>query len=329
MVIPTRNEESIIRKRLVNIEAMSYPPEKLEVIFVDSSSDETSALIAEFARDHPYIKLVKQTRPGFNSALNLGYGLAKGEIVVKSDCDAFPEQGALRELVSNFADKSVGVVSGIHVITDSSKTEKQFRGIQTRILLFQSYLHSTFIAHGAFSGYLSKIIPKLPEEVTADDSIVVMEAVKRGLRAIIDHRVKVQEFYPEDFALRREMKDRRAAGVVRVMFQNLEVLLNPKFGMFGLVCFPVSFLVLVVGPLLATALAILILIYGILCEPLALVLILVPVLLYLVSFVNDDRVTTLTKTVFDFYFSSIAGIAGAAKRRPTWKRSEGQRGQPC
>ena len=116
LVIPTRNEEGIIKRRLENIVSMSYPWDKLEVLFIDGSNDSTPQIINEFANNYPFIRLETQKKSGFNNALNQGYNSARGEIVVKSDCDALPEKDALKNLIGNFADQRIGVVGGRHTV---------------------------------------------------------------------------------------------------------------------------------------------------------------------------------------------------------------------
>jgi len=153
IVIPTRNEEMIIEERLKNIIDMDYPHQMLEVIFVDDSDDRTPDIIKTYNVKYPYIKLLKQEKLGFNNALNQGYSAATGDIVIKSDCDAFPLSDALRRIVANFADNKIGAVSGICYLDSSDKRmEKLFRDIQTRVKQAEAYFHSALIFLGGFGG---------------------------------------------------------------------------------------------------------------------------------------------------------------------------------
>ena len=48
MIIPVYNESKIIEKKIENIRALSYPKDKLEVLFIDgNSSDDTPRLIQQ------------------------------------------------------------------------------------------------------------------------------------------------------------------------------------------------------------------------------------------------------------------------------------------
>ena len=42
ILVPTHNEEDNIKKKLMNIAAVSYPKEKIEIIVVDDASEDTT-----------------------------------------------------------------------------------------------------------------------------------------------------------------------------------------------------------------------------------------------------------------------------------------------
>lgn len=64
MIIPVYNEQTIIAKKLDNIEEMNYPNDKIDVIFVDgNSTDNTKKIISEKSKDSvKTIKLIEQKK---------------------------------------------------------------------------------------------------------------------------------------------------------------------------------------------------------------------------------------------------------------------------
>lgn len=115
IVIAAYNEHRHIAATIENKLALDYPPDKLSIIVVsDESTDGTDDIVARYAREYPErVRLLRQTpRNGKTSALNLAMPLATGEIVVFSDANSLYDRGALRALVANFADPSVGYVTG-------------------------------------------------------------------------------------------------------------------------------------------------------------------------------------------------------------------------
>jgi cellulose synthase/poly-beta-1,6-N-acetylglucosamine synthase-like glycosyltransferase len=317
IVIPTMNEEKIIEKRLQNILEMDYPREKLEVVFVDNSNDATPQIIKNYQKNYPFIKLLKQQKQGFNNALNQGYSAANGEIVIKSDCTAFPLPDALTNIVSNFADGNIGAVCGVHIFPeDKESVEKEFKDIQYKIQQAETYLHSSLVSHGAFGAYRKDLIPKLREEITADDSEVVINVVRHGYRAVVDSNVKCIEKEPQSFRERIEQKNRRAAGVIRVILSNLDILFNRKYGAFGLIIFPIEFFILILTPILVFLVFVLLVCMAVIAWSL------IPIFVILLSLITTFicvKLSVRAKAIFDTYLSCFMGLFQAFRKRITWK----------
>lgn len=317
IVIPTMNEENVIEKRILNILKMDYPRDMLEVLFIDNSTDSTPRIIRQYARKYPFLKLLKQEKTGFNNALNQGYSASTGEIVVKSDCTAFPYPDALKKIVANFADGSIGAVCGIHVFHKAHESlEREFKGIMYQVQLMESYFHSSLISHGAFGAYRKNLIPILGEEITADDSEVVVNVIRKGYRAIIDTAIKTEEEAPKSFKERRSQKTRRAAGVIRVILTNLDMTFNRKYGMFGLVTMPVDLFLLIVSPIALVLLFLLWMYYVVVTAS--------PILIFSTFLTLGLALASLkfsakAKAIFDTYLSCFIGVFQAFSKKKTWK----------
>ena len=153
LVIATYNEEENIASKLKNIfEEVEYPHNKMEIIVVDSSTDNTPIIVKEWMKKYPNIRLIKEEkRRGLASALNTGYFEAKNEIVIKTDCDQLLKRDSIKNIVSNFADSHVGAVSGKQLLISSSKSEQGYRSLVDWKRLVENevdsiYLHEPFSA---------------------------------------------------------------------------------------------------------------------------------------------------------------------------------------
>lgn len=323
LVVPTRNEELIIEQRLKNIISMDYPRQLLEVLFVDDSDDRTPEIVRKYGRMCPYIKLLKQEKPGFNNAMNQGYSASKGEIVIKSDCDAFPFKDALKNIVSNFADQNIGAVSGVCYFDPSDRRmEKLFRSIQRRFKQTEAYFHSSLVFMGGFGAYRKHLIPKLGEEITADDSELVISVVRKGYRAIVDPSVKVRFPSPEKFSERRKQLDRRAGGVIRILLKNMGMIFNPQYGRFGTLTMPLEFFMLIAVPILLLVDFILVLVMAATSNVVSALAIIGVLMVFLAS----SRFSILIRTFLDTYISCLHGILISFSNKKTWvKEEEGRR----
>lgn len=86
IVVPCRNEAAYIEQMLDSILANTYPRDRLEVLIVDGMSDDgTRALIADYARRRPAIRLLDNPKRTTPHALNLGISWARGAIIMRMD----------------------------------------------------------------------------------------------------------------------------------------------------------------------------------------------------------------------------------------------------
>lgn len=112
IIISAYNEERHIKSTLENKLKLDYPKDKMEIIVVsDGSTDGTDEVVRRFGRYN--VRLLRQEpRQGKTSALNMAVLQAKGEILIFSDANSIYSKNAIKELVSNFSDSSVGYVTG-------------------------------------------------------------------------------------------------------------------------------------------------------------------------------------------------------------------------
>lgn len=249
LIIPTYNEELIIEKKLHDIFKLDYPPELLEVLIIDSSTDKTPEIVKEFKKKYTCITLILEERQGLAKALNTAYAAAKNEIVIKTDCDSMLDKDVLWKVAANFGDPDVGGVAGKQVVINKSKVEVGYRSIQSMIQVTESWIDSTVIFH-PFSAYRKDLVVPIEPDSLADDSELAIKIRKQGYRTIIDPTITYYEASHSSFFKRRKQKDRRGKGLIRLLFQHKDVLFNPKYGLYGMIVYPMNFYMLVLSPYL-------------------------------------------------------------------------------
>jgi len=250
IVLPTYNESRIIEAKLDDLLALDYPMEKVELVVVDSSTDETRDLIrAYFADlDAPDLRLIEEDeRRGLAPALNEAYEAAEREMVVKTDCDSKLPPDVLREAAANLADPEVGAVTGRNVeVLGGSEVESGYRGIQSYIQQLESHLDSTLIFHGPFSAFENDEIMPIDPNSIADDTELALKIRKSGKRVIFDPAVQYMEASHSAFDKRRGQKDRRAMGLIRLLIQHRDML--GGYGKYGRIVLPFNWWFMLVSP---------------------------------------------------------------------------------
>jgi cellulose synthase/poly-beta-1,6-N-acetylglucosamine synthase-like glycosyltransferase len=113
VIVAAHDEERVIERRLENLLALDYPPDRLEILVAsDASADRTDELVERVAALEPRVRLLRCPRGGKVAAQNLAVREARGEVVAFSDANATWAPDALRRLVRSLADPDVAYVCG-------------------------------------------------------------------------------------------------------------------------------------------------------------------------------------------------------------------------
>lgn len=98
VIIPVYNIQQHLRECLDSVLGQSYP--HLQVICVDDgSTDESPAILAEYAQKDPRVQVIRQQNAGPGAARNTGLEAAKGEYVIFLDSDDWFEPDFLAKMV--------------------------------------------------------------------------------------------------------------------------------------------------------------------------------------------------------------------------------------
>jgi cellulose synthase/poly-beta-1,6-N-acetylglucosamine synthase-like glycosyltransferase len=109
LIVPARDEEQVIERKVANARALDYPAELLEVIVAsDGSSDRTVQLARAAGAD----QVLELPRGGKVATLNVAVRGARGEVLAFSDANSYWRPDALRRLIDRFADERVGYACG-------------------------------------------------------------------------------------------------------------------------------------------------------------------------------------------------------------------------
>ena len=114
ILIPSKNERSVLPRLLSALSKQDYPKAKMDIIVIEADSDVTKSRICTRDFDGLQIRVLKgkKTMLGKPLALKEASKYSKGEIVAVFDADSIPEPNALRNVAEHFTDASVVAVQG-------------------------------------------------------------------------------------------------------------------------------------------------------------------------------------------------------------------------
>ena len=264
VVIAAYNEEKVIRKTLDSLRSSDYPSSKLEVIVVnDGSTDNSQIVLDDYARKWSQLRVVRQSNTGKSFAINNGISHARPEskIIVTLDADTLFDPQTIRLLVRHFVKKShnrdtkpVGAVAG-HVkvgnrrnIITAWQSLEYISGIcVTR--LAEGAMGAIAIVPGACSAWnrdALECIGGLSEDTLAEDADATLQLHQLGYSVLQENYAVAYTEAPESIRTLAKQRLRWTYGNVQVLWKHRSMLLQPKYGMLGMVALPYACLSLIV-----------------------------------------------------------------------------------
>lgn len=236
--VPAFNEESQIDDLVRSLLVLDYPRDRVQLLIVsDASSDGTDEIVRRYASEGVELLRLPE-RSGKTRAENAAAEHLRGDIIVNTDASIRIRPDAIKPLVAQFRDPSVGCASGRDVSVGSEKNdanvgESGYVGYEMWIRDLETRVGGIVGASGCFYAIRPKLhrLP-LPDSLSRDFA-AALHTHEHGYRA-----VSVPDavcYVPRSPRLRKEYR-RKVRTITRGM-QTLwfkRALLNPaSHGLFA------------------------------------------------------------------------------------------------
>jgi hypothetical protein len=190
LVIAARNEEAVLRQKLQNTLALSYPKTKLEVTVVsDGSTDATTSIARGFGHAGVHLLQMPENR-GKASAQNRAVQVARGDILIFTDAEVCLAHDAIRQVVRHFHSQTVGCVVGrVRYVNGGETSVSQGEDAYWRYELFLRGTESDFGILAMGSGALTSIRRSLFEPLDAavsEDFVLPMTLAMKGYKTVYE-----------------------------------------------------------------------------------------------------------------------------------------------
>ncbi|MBA4321649.1 MAG: hypothetical protein C0408_02410 [Odoribacter sp.] len=243
VLMAVHNEEAVIRKKIESLFLSEYPAGKLEVLVgSDSSDDSTDTILSGLEKLFPQLKVVRfSQRVGKPAVINNLSSFAKGEILIITDANVFPEKNTIRKLVRNFSDKTVGLADSRLINTGLKRDgisipEVAYLSMEMKLKNIEGRLWGTMMGpFGGFYAIRKTSYEPITGNILSDDFRICMNVISKSEKAISDTEAIVYEDVSNNLREEFSRKVRISAG----NFQNLKhfaFLLFKPFSIWGF-CF--------------------------------------------------------------------------------------------
>ncbi len=229
LLIAAYNEEDTVRIKMKNCSELSYPSEKLKIIWVtDGSNDQTNSILEEFENIRV---LFEPERKGKTAAINRAIPFIESPIVIFTDANTLINKEAVNEIVKSFQDPVVGCVAGEkRVISgDNSNASASGEGIywkyESALKALDSRLFTAVGAAGELFAIRRSLFTEMQPDTLLDDFVLSMKIVQMGYKISYCSRAYAMESGSLNMREEKKRKVRIAAGGIQAVYQ-LRSLLN-------------------------------------------------------------------------------------------------------
>lgn len=222
IVVVAHNEGARIERKIATCLAQDYPADRLRIVVAsDGSTDDTCARIK--ALGHANVEVLAfPTRRGKAACLNDAVATCTEEVVVLTDARQMLNAGAVRSLLENLADPTVGAVSGELMLVRDDMTPfgegvDAYWRYEKFIRQREGLIHSAPGVTGALYALRRVCFQPIPERTILDDVAIPMQAVRAGYRAVFDGRAHAYDQASKSPAQEQMRKVRTLAGNYQLM----------------------------------------------------------------------------------------------------------------
>ncbi|HEX2532131.1 MAG TPA: glycosyltransferase family 2 protein [Chitinophagaceae bacterium] len=230
LIVAAYNEEHFIYEKIKNTEALDYPRDRLQVIFVtDGSTDATPEKVARF----PWIRLLHSSdRRGKVAAMHRAVSFVETPYIVFCDANTLLNRESIRHIVRHYRNPQVGGVAGEKKILPSANDTAAGAG-EGLYWKYESFLkkldwqfHTVVGAAGELFSVRTDLYEHPGDNILLDDFVISLRVAQKGYRVAYDAEAYAMETASASMKEEQKRKVRISAGAFQSMVL-LKSLLNP------------------------------------------------------------------------------------------------------
>jgi poly-beta-1,6 N-acetyl-D-glucosamine synthase len=257
VVLPVFNEELVVARTLDALRASDYP--YMEVVAVnDGSTDGTLAVLTDYARTWPQLRVIDQRNGGKSAASNNGIAQSLGEVVVTLDGDTLFEPQTIRMFARHFCaprnGKEVGAVAGHVKVGNRRNLLTAWQSLEylsgicvTRMA--EGLMGAISIVPGACAAWRRDALLQAggySHETLAEDADLTLSLQRLGYSIVQENAAVAWTEAPMTVRGLFKQRLRWTYGSVQTLYKHRSMLFNPKYAALGMLTMPYALISMLV-----------------------------------------------------------------------------------
>ncbi len=255
IIVPCYNEGATIKGTVDSLLAVDYPRDKYSIILVDDGSTDNTAEIMRQYKENPLVTVIHKENGGKHTALNAGIAVSNSEFVGCLDADSFVTPQALKRVMANFDNDSIGAVTSSMSVNDPKTMLEHMQDAEYMFGIMLRHSMATFnglyVTPGPFTIYRKKIFEALgpfKDAHQTEDMEIAMRMQREGKWQIQNApSASVFTTVPTTVVGLIKQRTRWGTGFLRNSFDYRDLIGNPKKGVLGLLVLPLAYFSVVSG----------------------------------------------------------------------------------
>ncbi|MES2003853.1 MAG: glycosyltransferase [Bacteroidota bacterium] len=245
IIVPAFNEEVNAVSSLHNLLRCDYP--HFDIIFIDDgSTDNTYENVKAVFEHHPKVNVFTKSNGGKSSALNYGIAQTNAPYVVCIDADTKLVPDAVRELMKNFADETVGAVAGIVKVGNEVNLLTKWQSIEYTVSQnFDrkgfAYTNCITVVPGAIGAFKKTVIEEVGAFTTdtlAEDCDLTIRILRAGYTVANEPKALAFTEAPETLRMFFKQRQRWTFGVMQTFWKHKDALFNNRYRSLAWIALP-------------------------------------------------------------------------------------------
>lgn len=227
VIVPVFNEQVVIRNTIKAIINNEYLVDEV-LIIDDGSKDHTAAITKKLFRYFPKVHLIRKLNEGKASALNKGFQMAVGEIIITIDADSVIHKETIGNLVAHFINSEVAAVSGNCKIGNRKNqltTWQHIEYVTSNNLEKRALdeLNCITIVPGATSAWRKSVVEQVGyfcDDTLAEDADLTLRVMNAGYKIVYDEHAISYVECPETIKHFVTQRFRWSFGILQSLWKN-------------------------------------------------------------------------------------------------------------